>query len=93
MGLWDIFIAAWLSQYNLMGPFKVMPRLVRMIFIQSSSQIPWAMALNLASALDLATISCFLLLQVTRFPPKKVKYPNLLLTIDPAQSTSLWATS
>ena len=59
MGLWDIFIAAWLSQYNLMGPFKVMPRLVRMIFIQISSQIHWAMNLNSTYALGITTIGCF----------------------------------
>ena len=32
------------------------------------------MALYSASALDLATIVCFLLLQVIRFPPRKVQY-------------------
>ncbi|KAL2320145.1 hypothetical protein Fmac_029114 [Flemingia macrophylla] len=57
-----------------------------MIFSQSSSHIPCAIALNSASALDLATTLCFLLFQVTRFPPRKVQYPivDLLSTIDPA---------
>jgi len=51
------------------------------------------MALNSASALDLATTGSdyFLLLQVTRFPPTKVKYPevDLLLSLESAQSASM----
>ena len=67
-----------------MGPFKVMSRSVRMIFIQISSQIPWAMAVNSTSTLDLASTDCFLL-QVTRLSPNNVQYPviDLLSTIDP----------
>jgi len=50
------------------------------------------MPLNSALALDLATMICFLLLQVTRFPPTKVKYPevDLLSFFEPAQSASVY---
>jgi len=60
-----------------------------MIFNHSSSQILCAIVLNFASTLDLATISCFLLFQVTRFLPRKVQYlvVDLLSTIDPALYT------
>ena len=49
------------------------------------------MPLNSASALDLATTGCFLLLQDTRFPPTKVNYPevDLLSSFEPAQSASV----
>jgi len=44
------------------------------------------MPLNSASALDLATTDCFLLFQVTIFPPTKVKYleVDLLSSFEPA---------
>ena len=47
------------------------------------------MAQNSASALDLVATHCFLLHQVTRFPPTKVQYPevDLQYVIDLAQST------
>ena len=46
------------------------------------------MALYSAFALDLATTVCFLLLQVIRFPPRKVQYlvVDFLSDDDPAQS-------
>ncbi|RDX64693.1 hypothetical protein CR513_56725, partial [Mucuna pruriens] len=50
----------------------------RIIFIHNSSHIPCAMARNSASALDRATTFCFLLLQVTRFPPRNIQYPEVL---------------
>ncbi|PRQ38174.1 hypothetical protein RchiOBHm_Chr4g0410851 [Rosa chinensis] len=48
-----------------------------------------------ASALDLATTFCFLLRQVTRFPPTKVKYPDVerLSVLSPAQSASVYPTT
>jgi len=42
--------------------------------IHKSLHTPSVMLLTSALALDLATTGCFLLLQVTRFPPTKVKY-------------------
>ena len=53
------------------------------------------MTLNSSSALDLAIVDYFLLLQVTRFAPKKEQYPivNLQSTIDAAQLASLWASN
>ncbi|KAE8726194.1 Pantothenate kinase 2 [Hibiscus syriacus] len=52
----------------------------------NNSQIPNAIAQNSTSPLDLATTSCFSLLQVAKFPPKKVQYPevDLLSIMDPA---------
>ena len=57
-----------------------------------SSHTPSAMPLNYASALDFTTTGCFLLLQVTRFPPTKVKYPevDLLSSFELAQSASMY---
>ncbi|XP_028093655.1 uncharacterized protein LOC114293732, partial [Camellia sinensis] len=43
-----------------------------------ADEIPWATALNSASALLLATTFCFLLRHVTRFPPTKEQYPVLI---------------
>lgn len=54
-----------------------------------------AMALYSASMLDLATIVCFLLFQVIKFPPRNVQYPivDYLSEGDPAQSTSINAST
>ena len=51
------------------------------------------MALNFVSALDLATIIYFFLLQVTKFLLSSVQYPkvDLLSTIDQAQSAFVYA--
>ena len=68
-----MFIPNLLSQYDLMGPSHLIRRPLRIILSHNSSQIPCAIALNSASALDLTTIGCFLLLQVTKFPPRKVQ--------------------
>ena len=46
-------------------------------FNHSASQIPKAIPPYSASALDLATTFCFLLLHITKFPPTKVKYPEV----------------
>jgi hypothetical protein len=45
------------------------------------------MAWNLASALNLATLNCFLQRQVTRFPPTRVQYTEVDLRsmTNPAQ--------
>lgn len=53
-------------------------------FKHNSSQISNTIDLNSALVLDQATTFCFLLLHVTRLPPKKVKYPevNLLWITD-----------
>ena len=53
------------------------------------------MALYLASALDLATIVCFLLFQVIKFPCRKVQYPviDFLFDGDPAQLVSVKAST
>lgn len=64
-----------------------------MILSHKSLQIPCAIVQNYAFALDLATITCFLLLQVTKFLPKKVQYPDVDLrsTTEPTQFASVYA--
>ncbi|MFS7992594.1 hypothetical protein Hanom_Chr12g01084131 [Helianthus anomalus] len=42
-----------------------------------ASARPRAIPRNSASALERATTFCFLLLHVTRFPPTRVKYPDV----------------
>lgn len=71
---------------NLLGASFFILRSSSMIPIHNNSQIPCVIARNSASALDLATIFCFLLLQVNKFPPKNMQYPKVdrLFTIDPA---------
>ena len=54
--------------------------------IHISSHDVCAIALYSASTLDLVATVCFLLLQVIRFPPRKVQYPvvDFLSDDDPA---------
>lgn len=42
-----------------------------------NTPIPYVNTLNWASVMDLATKDCFLLLQVTRFHPINVQYPDV----------------
>lgn len=72
--LWAILIVNLLSRNNFMEPSYLMFKSSRTIFICNTSHIPWAIARNSPSALDRATF-CFLLLHVTRFPPKKYVIP------------------
>ncbi|RDY12000.1 hypothetical protein CR513_03235, partial [Mucuna pruriens] len=74
--LWTILIAELLSQNNFIGPSYFTLRSSRIIFIDNPSHIPCAMAQNSTSVLDQATIFCFLLLKVTRFPPRNIQYPE-----------------
>lgn len=81
-----------LSRYKLIASFGSKPKSDNTLFTYNSSHIPSAIPLNSTSPLDLATTNFFLLLQVTRFPPTKVKYPevDLLSSAEPAQSTSVY---
>ncbi|KAK9204488.1 hypothetical protein WN943_014749 [Citrus x changshan-huyou] len=90
-----MFIAALLSQYNFIGTSIIIFNSSSSFFNHKSSQIPCATALNSASALLLATTDCFLLLQVTKFPPTNVQYPevDLLSITDPAQSASVYTST
>ncbi|KAJ9683175.1 hypothetical protein PVL29_002267 [Vitis rotundifolia] len=56
-----------------------------------SSHVAKAIARYSASALDLATTSCFLLFQDIRLPPIKTQYPEVerLSVGEPAQSASV----
>jgi hypothetical protein len=53
-----MLVATLLSQFNLMGSLKLYPSSLNNIFNHNNSYL-CAMAWNLASALDLATIECF----------------------------------
>ncbi|KAM0017917.1 hypothetical protein Hdeb2414_s0027g00693371 [Helianthus debilis subsp. tardiflorus] len=77
---------------TLVGSVGGKPTSVRSFRIHSISVRPRAIPRNSASALDRATTFCFLLLQVTRFPPTKVKYPDVDLRspLSPAQSASVY---
>ena len=72
-GFYDIKMAALLSQQTFIGDGLEIFNSSSILFIHITSQIPWATDLNSASALLLATTFCFLLHQVTRFPPTKVQ--------------------
>ena len=72
-GLFAILTAAWLSQYKFIGSFTLSPRSLRILLIHNSSHTPCTMPRNSASALDLATTFCFLLLHVTKLPHTYVK--------------------
>ncbi|RDX69186.1 hypothetical protein CR513_51733, partial [Mucuna pruriens] len=77
MGNTYTLIAELLSQNNFIGPSYFTLRSSRIIFIQNPSHIPCTMARNSAFALDRATTFCFLLLQVTRFSPRNIQYPEI----------------
>lgn len=64
-GLWEILMAALLSQYRLVSNPISQSRVLN----QRTSQTPCTIVRYSASALDLATTDCFLLCYVTRFPP------------------------
>ncbi|MFS7906388.1 hypothetical protein Hanom_Chr01g00058631 [Helianthus anomalus] len=76
----------------LVGSVGGKPTSVRSFRIHNISVRPRAIPRNSASALDRATTFCFLLLQVTRFPPTRVKYPDVDLRspLSPAQSASVY---
>ena len=90
-GFFEILIVVWLSQNNFHvfvgGKFSSH----KSFLSHCISVIPLATPLNSALALESATIFYFLLLQVTKFPPTRVKYPELdfLLSRSPAQSASV----
>lgn len=71
-GFAAICIAAWLSQWRVMGALLVIARSFNKAFNQINSQVVDTIALYYAPALDLATTFCFLLFHVTRFPPMNV---------------------
>lgn len=60
---------------------------------QISSHFPKARDQNSVSVLDLTTIDCFLLLHVTKLPPRNVQQSDVDLwsLIEPAQSASVQA--
>ena len=90
-GFYAICIAARLSQYKLISTLGWYPISLIKLRNQRSSHRPFDMPRNSASALDKATTFCFLLFQVTRFPPTKVKYPDVdFLSEPPAQSASVY---
>ena len=89
--LWTICIAARLSQYKFISSFGWYPISLSKPFNQRSSHRPFDMPRNSASALDKVTTFYFLLFQVIRFPPMKVKYSDVdLLSELSAQSASMY---
>ena len=85
-------IVALLSQNKLISLVGAKPISVNKFLSQRSSHKPFAIPLNSVSALDKATTFCFLLLQVTRFPPTNVKYLDVdfLSVIFPIQSAFVY---
>jgi len=83
-----------LSPYKLIISFCSKFKSDSTFLINKSSQTPSVMPLNSGSALDLTT-GYFLLLQVTRFPPTEVKYPevDVLSSFEPAQSASVYSST
>jgi len=70
-------IATLLSHYILISVSIRYPSYLSSPFIHSISHNPLVIPLNYVSALDKATTFCFLLFQVTKFPPTKIKYPEV----------------
>lgn len=85
-------IVAWLSQNNSIGAFILKPKSCRRKRNHINSLVVEAMALYYASALEWAITFCFLLFQVTKFPPINVQYPvvNQQSVRLPAQSASVY---
>ena len=90
-GFSEMLIAALLSQYRGLACVWRKPNSPRSFLIHRISVTPFAIPLNSASALDRATTFYFLLFQVTRLPPTRVKYPEVdfLSSRSPAQSASV----
>ncbi|KAJ0601150.1 hypothetical protein HanRHA438_Chr03g0126331 [Helianthus annuus] len=84
-------MAALLLHKIWMGLLGGKPISVRSLLTHKISVRPRAIPLNSASALERATTFRFLLFQVTRFPPTRVKYPEVDLwsRLSPAQSESV----
>ncbi|PRQ21801.1 hypothetical protein RchiOBHm_Chr7g0243261 [Rosa chinensis] len=85
-------MAALLSQKRFIACLGLNPKSFSKLRSHNISQTPWAIPLYSASALDLATTFCFLLLHVTRLPSTNVKYTevDLLSVIHLAQSASVY---
>lgn len=71
--LWAMLIFDLLSQYNFIVPSHLILRSSRMILNQRSSHTPCAITMNSTFVLNLDTTHCFLLFQVTKFPPRNVQ--------------------
>jgi hypothetical protein len=91
IGLWAILHAVLLSQYNFIGLVCLMCSSCIIFLIHNNSYIALVILLYSALADNLATTSCFLLLQVTKLLPINVKYLDIdrRLSIDLAQSASV----
>ncbi|KAJ0824656.1 hypothetical protein HanRHA438_Chr17g0794781 [Helianthus annuus] len=84
-------MAALLSHKIWLGLFGGKPVSVRSLLTHKISIRPRAIPQNSAYVLERATTFCFSLLQVTMFPPTRVKYPevSLRLLLSLAQSASI----
>src|SRR5579862_5093367 len=90
-GLDAICKAAWLSQMSFICSSFPNLNSRRRCFSHMSSHVARVIARYSASALDLATTSCFLLFQDIRLPPIKTQYPEVerLSVGEPTQSASV----
>eukprot|EP00257_Ricinus_communis_P026777 XP_025014191.1 receptor-like protein EIX2 [Ricinus communis] len=84
-----LLVPEFIVQYISIRPLHSIPISISTCLIQTSSLAVDAMARYSASALDLVITDCFLLFQVTKFPPTKVQNPEVnFLSQLPAQSAS-----
>ena len=85
-----MYKAGKLSQNNVEGLYWAIPISRRMKESQASTAVVDAIARYSASALDQATMGCFLALHEMQLEPKKVQYPVVerLVVVHPAQSAS-----
>ena len=90
-GVWAISHAALLAQYNFIAFIYSTSNSCIRFLIHNNSQIALVIPLYSASANDLAT-TYFILLQVTKFSPTNVKYPDVdyRSSIDATQSASVY---
>lgn len=75
-------MAALSLQEIFIGPSKLKPNSFNKDLNHNISHIPWVLALNFASELDLATTNCFLPRYVTKFTNVQYFEIDLLYTID-----------
>lgn len=71
--LWEMLMAALLSQNKFMSELGAKPISVSNLLSQRSSQRPLVIPRNSTSTLDNVVTFCFLFLHVTRFPPTNVR--------------------
>ena len=84
-----------MSQKTLMGLQMFIPNSSINLAIHMACVLVDDAAIYFSSAINKVTIGCFLLLQETKFPPKKKSYPEVIFQSSklPTQSASVYATT